>query len=188
MTKYSRKRNTFTLKCFLQICMYQFGCISERRGQLFKFASERGGTQTGGGFPQKRGGFQPRRKLWSLKYHWPLLSCFQCNITNFASTSEIRQNLFRHDFSQTKWLKQNKTSNSTTEAAKQPKNVSDLKTNQNLHQITSIFPLFFINFPVRHLEPLVEISVINKVSFTENKGRINDSKTHSLFLTSSDLL
>ena len=42
--------------------------------------------------------------------------------------------------------KQNKTSNSTTQAAKQPKNISNAKTNQNFHQITSIFPLFFIKF------------------------------------------
>ena len=37
--------------------MDQFGWFSERGGQLFKFASERGGypERGGGGFPQKRG-------------------------------------------------------------------------------------------------------------------------------------
>ena len=36
--------------------MHQFGWLSERAGGLFKFLSERGGTQKGRGFPQKRGG------------------------------------------------------------------------------------------------------------------------------------
>ena len=37
-------------------------------------------------------------------------------------------------------------------------------------------------------EDIVKISAINKLKFTENKGRINDSKIYSLFLTSSGLL
>ena len=39
-----------------------------------------------------------------------------------------------------------------------------------------------------HYIAFVKISAINKLKFTENKGRINDSKTYSLFLTTSDLL
>ena len=48
------KRNTFILKCFLQFaCTNLDGCQKEK--VTFKFASERGGTQKGGGDSLRKG-------------------------------------------------------------------------------------------------------------------------------------
>ena len=41
---------------FLTIYMHQFGWLSERGGQIFKFVSERGGTQKGGRGSFRKGG------------------------------------------------------------------------------------------------------------------------------------
>ena len=51
-------------KVFVTNYMHQFGWLSERGGQLFKFASERGGVPTNEGGSLRKGGFQPWRKLW----------------------------------------------------------------------------------------------------------------------------
>ena len=56
---YSTNYNSFILKCFIQ-----FACTSldaERGGDNFlNLRQKEGGTQkAGGGFPQKRGGFNP---------------------------------------------------------------------------------------------------------------------------------
>ena len=75
----------------------------------------------------------------SLKYHWPLFGYFQCEVS-FAKTSSATTSFKQSE------SKQNKTLNLTTQATKQPRNVSNSETNQNLHQITLIFPLFFIKF------------------------------------------
>ena len=49
-------------------------------------------------------------------------------------------------------LKLNKANSKTTQ------NVSNAKKNQNLHQITSIYPLFLINLPIPQRKPFVKIS------------------------------
>ena len=54
--------------------MHQFGWISEREGELFKFASERGGypeSRGEGSLRKGGGGFQPFRKLWQNTYLFP---------------------------------------------------------------------------------------------------------------------
>ena len=72
------KRNTFILKCFLQFaCTNLDGCQKEK--VTFKFASERGGTQKGGGLTQKREGKtiykinKPYKICQNMKFNSPLL-------------------------------------------------------------------------------------------------------------------
>ena len=75
-----------------------------------------------------------------------------------------------------------------TELLKQKRILSDIETNLSeclggnkcQHLVSYCKRKFMIG--------LVKISAINKLKFRENKGRINDSKTYSFFLTSWDLL
>ena len=67
--------------------MHQFGWLSERRegggggegGELFKFASERGGYPERGEFPQKRGGSNPKGNY----------QIFACGAETFAALDKL---------------------------------------------------------------------------------------------------
>ena len=66
---------------------------------------------------------------------------FSLTLIDSGSTSKFLKNFLCHDFSQTSESKKPFKLNNVN---KTTQNVSNPKTNQNLHQITSIYPLFFI--------------------------------------------
>ena len=78
---------------------------------------------------------------------------FSLTLIDFGSTSKFRKNFLCHDFSQTSESKKPFKLNNVN---KTTQNVSNPKTNQNLHQITSIYPQFFIK---------VELSPSKKITF-----------------------
>ena len=66
-------RNVTPFKVFLTTYMHQFGWLSERGGQLFKFASERGGyPERGGGVGSLRKGGVPTLEETMFTYLGPL--------------------------------------------------------------------------------------------------------------------